>query len=355
MSAINLAGEYKKLPVELSGSRVKNRFRMELLWGVSKLFDLLEVGGEFTVVFDYACDIEVHLNDGFEFYQIKTHAKDKSEYTINSIGKIPRGKKGSIIGKLYALKSSGVPIVKLAIVSNVGMKRLANCRMGTEISLENLDAHEREKLEGLVKRELGIRSVDFSSVYFIYDHMDLLNPVLGVKGKIITSFEKVRNEEPVNPNALYRLIFDTVERKACYEYSHEEYDLVVQNKGITRDEFVRMLDYHSASAKTGVRGVEKFIDAEPDVMKKREMRTALAKVIPVMATSRGLKELEHRIVEYLKSEQPHGDQQAVAQVIMDVFGDVFDVEVDNLQRLIIVLIVVNRYAEGGYGNADDVP
>ena len=65
---------YQSLPVDLSGSRSKNRFRLELLWGLGKLIDLMDTADDFTVVFDYVCDIEVHLPNGFEFYQLKTHS-----------------------------------------------------------------------------------------------------------------------------------------------------------------------------------------------------------------------------------------------------------------------------------------
>lgn len=64
---------YLALPHDLPGSMSKNRFRLELLWSVSKMLDLMEKPSDFTVVFDYACDIEVHYENAFEFYQIKTH------------------------------------------------------------------------------------------------------------------------------------------------------------------------------------------------------------------------------------------------------------------------------------------
>ena len=50
----------------------KNRFRQELCWGISKMFDLFDKE-DFCVVFDYKCDIEIHFNNSVEFYQIKTH------------------------------------------------------------------------------------------------------------------------------------------------------------------------------------------------------------------------------------------------------------------------------------------
>ena len=52
---------------------------MELLWGISKMLDVYNIE-DFTMVFDCACDIELHIADGFEFYHIKTH-KDNKTYT----------------------------------------------------------------------------------------------------------------------------------------------------------------------------------------------------------------------------------------------------------------------------------
>lgn len=63
---------------DMSGSIAKNRFRMELLWGIEKLLDCLDRGIEdFAVVFDYCCDIELHLDDSYEFYQVKTSSGKK--------------------------------------------------------------------------------------------------------------------------------------------------------------------------------------------------------------------------------------------------------------------------------------
>ena len=43
-----------------------------MLWGASKMFDLFDKEN-FCIVFDYKCDIEVHLGNSLEFYQVKTH------------------------------------------------------------------------------------------------------------------------------------------------------------------------------------------------------------------------------------------------------------------------------------------
>lgn len=57
---MNTEDSYMKLPYDLSGSSSKNRFRLEILWGASKMFDLYDTD-DFCIVFDYKCDIEVNL------------------------------------------------------------------------------------------------------------------------------------------------------------------------------------------------------------------------------------------------------------------------------------------------------
>lgn len=64
---------YTKIPYDLSGSISKNRFRQELCWGISKMFDLFDKE-DFCVVFDYKCDIEIHFNDSLNSIRLK-HTK----------------------------------------------------------------------------------------------------------------------------------------------------------------------------------------------------------------------------------------------------------------------------------------
>ena len=54
---MNLEKYYMALPKDLSGSITKNRFRMELLWGVSKIIDAHKESGDYSVIFDFKCDI----------------------------------------------------------------------------------------------------------------------------------------------------------------------------------------------------------------------------------------------------------------------------------------------------------
>lgn len=87
MNTIDLQDYYMNLPSDLSGSRSKNRFRVELLWGVDKMLELLNKPDDFVMIFDYVCDIELHFNNKFEFYQIKSHKPGSSSYTPDKLTK----------------------------------------------------------------------------------------------------------------------------------------------------------------------------------------------------------------------------------------------------------------------------
>ena len=99
---MQIANEYEKIPADLSGSISKNRFRLEMLWGASKMFDLFDKD-DFCVIFDYKCDVEVHFSDSLEFYQLKTH-KVQSPYAFSKLSKRIK-EKPSIMGKLFAIKN----------------------------------------------------------------------------------------------------------------------------------------------------------------------------------------------------------------------------------------------------------
>lgn len=117
---MSIIESYMNSPYDLSGSMSKNRFRNEILWGLKRILELYKLDKKFTVVFDYKCDVEVHLEDGFEFYQLKTQ-NDNGSYTVRKL--IGKNKNGdSVLGKLYILKfnekGEEQDEIKVAVVSN---------------------------------------------------------------------------------------------------------------------------------------------------------------------------------------------------------------------------------------------
>lgn len=97
---------YMALEPDLSGSVSKNRFCAEVCWGVAKLLELLaENKGDFAVVFDCQCDVEVHLPDSYEFYQVKT-SSDTQKFGVGWLCKPGKNGSLSIAARLYRLREA---------------------------------------------------------------------------------------------------------------------------------------------------------------------------------------------------------------------------------------------------------
>lgn len=340
---------YLSLPHDLSGSRSKNRFRSELLWGVSKMLDLMEKDQDFTMVFDYACDIEVHYKNGFEFFQIKTHGRCKS-YTTKRLTKIEG--EGSILGKLYVLAKDKVPgDVRVAVVSNVPYNsmpgdRLTNC-------FTSLPEKDQQEICKALMAELKIDNIDLSRMFYIQTNMDLEHPDDAVRGKLTLAFERIKKCEPTNPNALYRLIVDTVSEKACYEYSAEDYNEILQLKGLTRQQFDELLELHAQKSKTGIQAATEYIERLPNIKDRMIYKRSLPSVLKLLATSWTIKSIESEISEFLWQTEV-GDMESAIDLLISKFNDRFPVEVSRVDKAVIYIVILKRFEDGVYGYEDDI-
>ena len=340
---------YLSLPHDMSGSRSKNRFRAELLWGVSKMLDLMEEDQNFTMVFDYVCDIEVHYENGFEFFQIKTHGKNKS-YTTKRLTKVEG--EGSILGKLYVLIKDGFQgEIRAAIVSNVPYTPMpADILINSFLNLPDKDQKE---ISTSLQEELGIDTIDLSKLFYVQTNMDLQNPDDAVRGKLTLAFERIKKCEPTNPNALYRLIVDTVSEKACYEYSSADYNDILQLKGLTRKQFDELLDLHAEKSKTGISAATEYIDQLPNIRDRMIYKRSLPNVLKLLSTSWPIKSIESEIAQFLR-ENDVGDMETAIDLLISRFNDRFPIEVSRADKAVLYIVVIKRFEDGVYGYEDDI-
>lgn len=327
----------------------KNRFRLELLWGISKMLDLMEEDLDFAMIFDFVCDIEVHFQDGFEFYQIKTHKNTKA-YTTKALTKVSG--EGSILGKLYVLHDDTNQTVKLAVVSNVPYSSikshsLVNC-------FSSLPQNEKDEIEKALKSELNIKKIDFSNLFYIQTGMNLENPENEIRGKLMVSFERIKECEPTNPNALYRLVVDTVQEKACYEYSSDDYDEILRLKGLTRVQFDKLLDLHADNARTGIRAANTYIESLTSITERRIYKKALPNVLKMLATSKVIKQIEIMVAKYLLGNDDWQGMNEAIDRLTEQFHDRFPIEVTNAEKIVFYIVVIKRFEEGVYDNEDDI-
>ena len=353
---MSIKSSYLELPYDASGSRSKNRFRLELLWGISKIIDLMDEEEDFTVVFDYVCDIEIHFKDGLEFYQVKTHDVKVLSYEAKDIVARKKGVKGakpSILGKLYALKlGHDKDILRLALVSNTPFVPKGTNAKDECLSLGVLKQRDRDILVRALKTELNIDAVDLSNVYFLHVGMNLTSPEDEVRGKLSASFERLRGSDLHGSNALWRLVFDTVKNKACFEYTKHEYDEIVANKGLSRAEFDQILDTQDKCGKTGIKEAEEFVRQIDNVKRQRDLRKALSSVLTSFVKDRSLQIIVKRAVAYLSNNDvdagcDHVSDALVKECMSDMASDYTPDE-----KKMLAVVIIKRYVQGGYDDAD---
>ncbi|WP_018659249.1 DUF4297 domain-containing protein [Allofustis seminis] len=340
---MNLEEYYMALPKDLSGSITKNRFRMELLWGVSKIIDAHKESEDYSVIFDFKCDIELHKEQEMFFYQIKT--RKSGSFNENNLCKINNKENNSILGKLYALYSPNQNI-KLAIVCNKPLKIRKKDIDFYEKRFGEIDKDAIDEIKNKLRIELNIESVNIDNVFYIFDEMDFQHPEDAIKGKLISSFEEIKNEEPQNPNALYRLVMDTVKQKAAYELDVKDYEEVKKKKGITRTEFDRMLDSHKKESKNGINETQNFINTL-SLRRQRKYNIALSDLLEIQNTE-SLRLIRVQIFNYIReNEDSFIDEEDYLNKISRVFNNDFNIEITNDMKDVQYLIVYFIYATGG--------
>ena len=350
---MKLSEVYRTIPYDLSGSLSKNRFQQEILWGISKMFDLFDKP-EFCVIFDYKCDIEIHLSDSIEFYQIKSQ-KAQKPYSFIDLSKVEGT--GSIIGKLFVLKDTSCPEtrIKCALVSNRFLKIKGKELTDAEvIDFDDLEGTLKAVVQNALKAELSRDEIDLRDLFYIYTSMDLISPENAVKGQIDSCFEKIKGCEPAKPNALHRLVFDTVQKKACYEFATDDFDDLVKHKGITKDELDSILEQYKEKTDNALEQVQTYIDENyQKVSERKKLKKALAEIFESEYCSRLLQIKEREISEYLIDKSESGtlsdeSTEILVNDLLSAFGDTFPVEYSEQEKYVFILLVTKRWEDGKY-------
>lgn len=260
-----LPSNYANLPIDLSGSSSKNRFRWEMLWGIYRIFDIYDKTDDFVVIFDCVCDVEIFTDAEDSFYQIKTK-KQTQAYTTTALCTTGKGKNGeilsSILGKLFLIKAASDPQrkVKVAVVANVGFKhKQKEYTEKLELPLIEIDDDAKQAITTALLKEKGITSVDLDNVYYIRSYMDLANPQETLIGKMTTWFYANKGCEIKNPKALYQSLCDIVKEKASYEWSDGDSSVIQAKKGLTKQQFDNLIDLHTQNAANGIEPAKEWI------------------------------------------------------------------------------------------------
>jgi len=350
---MKLSEAYRTIPYDLSGSMSKNRFRQEILWGVSKMFDIFDEP-DFCVIFDYKCDIEIHLDGSIEFYQVKTQ-KAQTPYTFTQLSKI--NDTSSVIGKLFMLKDASCTEtrIKCVLVSNRFLKiKRTELSAAEVVDFDTLDDKLKTVVQEALQKELKRDEIDLADLHYLYTSMDLVAPDNPVKGHIVSCFEKIKGCEPVKPNALYLLVSDTVQKKANYEFALDDFDELVKHKGITKYELDLILEKYKENTDNSLQQVQSHIEANyQKVSERKKLKSALTKVFEAEYASQILQRKEREISAYLIDKSESGNlfdssTEDLADSLITAFGDTFPTEYSKQERYVFILLIIKRWEDGKY-------
>ncbi|ETJ20803.1 hypothetical protein Q604_UNBC18379G0007 [human gut metagenome] len=358
------------LPYDLSGSRSKNRFRNELLWGLEKLYEIYNTEEDFCIIFDYACDIEIHLAKRFEFYQIKTTNKGQA-YTIGKILN-PDKQGNSILGKVYMLKNiidgkQEFESTKIAIVVNVPLKTLDDTVHSSikELNLNsirdtkeakrkcdrvkgNLEIQSKSKIIENLKAEIKTDKIDLTNAYYINSSLDLIKPddtLLGITLKFIHS---VTGKEYCKILTFYRLLKDLIDNKACYELQCNSYDELKKNKGITKSEFDMILHKYTSITDNYIKEAKTIVEQSySGFLEKIKLIKGISFITTVMKENLVLITLKEKIIEYIDNniEEYTGNDRETIDSIFEEFDEKFPLEYSEHERIAFVILMVAKYKE----------
>jgi hypothetical protein len=348
---------YMNLPFDLSGSRSKNRFRNEILWGLKKILELYKQDIEFTVVFDYSCDIEVHKEDRFEFYQLKTQ-QDGTTYTVNKL--LNRNSNGdSVFGKLYRMKFSPdgkeVDETKVSLVSNAPLKVDRIVHRDIEIlDLREIDSAAVANIKEKMKEELQLETeIKLENSHFERTSMDLIHPDRTLIGELAGFFHDYFQSEPKKINMMFRMLKGKIEEKASYELKVLEYNQLLEKKGVNKSYLQNFLYNYIENTDIAVEKVKTYIEAtyKGSFRKRYKLSTALSNIVgQINSSNKNLQKLEEDIYGYILEhidQLPEKDEEII-DVIIKKFHPSITIETSIEDLHVLILLVMKKMEEGVY-------
>lgn len=224
---------------EKAGSQTAAKYSYQYHWALYRA--IIEHGKQN----EYAIFVELHedavLCDAldstkakFEFNQIKNIS---SAFTTNSLTKIDKKKKVSILGKMIGGATSkpfASNIKELNLVATAGfsIKQKDPALKLKTITTADIEATELDKISLAIKKELGVTPLPTNLQFVIPDLSDtnFQNDVIAEISKLIASLFP---ESRFNSVEIYRILIDDLNRKGEVDYDFTKWDDLLKNKALT--------------------------------------------------------------------------------------------------------------------------
>lgn len=335
---------YMKLPFDTSGACSKNRFKIEILWGLKRILELYKAPEDFNVIFDYVCDIEIHKENELEFYQLKTR-KGVNPFTVQNILKSEE-KKLSILGKLCSLDNGEVDNLQLNLVSNVPFKS-DKVHLDTEkINFASLPSGLKNKIIETLKIELNKSvedEINLNKIFYIHSTMDLVNPENSLIGEIVNFYLTIKGKELSTPKALYNVLFQVISEKASYEYKCPDYKTLLAKKALSRKELTKIIEIYSEKNDFSVKKTREFIENNYLNFGERViMKRAFGHILGQLEKDKNFRLISEDIKQYVSEniEKLNYEIKELVEELFIYFDDKIGHLYNEVEKKVLILYII---------------
>lgn len=344
---------YSLYEADVSGARTKNRFSYEIYWGIDKFLRELIASDDFTMVFDYVCDIEIHHRDRLEFFQVKTK-NNTGTYTVRALTKKDSSKRHSIIGTLYKLRhtelKNNMPKSKLAIVSNLHLGISNNEYIpNSELVIEEIGEKNKTTFISSLSSEFPDEEIDLSDIYFINSDLGISTARETMVGRVVSFFVEHYSEELVKPGALLNLLIEEAREKADYEYPVNSRIEAVEKKGVTSERFKLIIGRYAEKSFSIMEQCKKYIqEAEYNLGKRQKYIKVLPDVISRLRMDFHWQELEYKVKDDILKQSDKLESVQIFELVRQYVGISkvkFPLEFSQEEIELLCLIVIIKVEE----------
>jgi len=246
----DLVAQLVNLPLrETSGADTALRFQYQAAYGLALILDTHGEGEDYALVFEFHDDIAV-LNSAsvptsVSFYQIKT--KDKGHWTLTPILKQEKSSDDpsvllpSILGKMYANAVAFHGYVKhVAFVTNA---ELAFGPKKSSFNSGECSPEEQKKVQAQILKEVsGVTEVNHKLIVFKSSNLSLSDLDAHTKGKLDEFVVKLLGQMDYSLDALYRAVIDECQRKSRNLTQAVSLEDLLAARGITKADVDKWLN-----------------------------------------------------------------------------------------------------------------
>ncbi|WP_308149664.1 dsDNA nuclease domain-containing protein [Spiroplasma sp. AdecLV25b] len=338
--------EYNKLIKDLGGSIAQNRFKFQRFWAINEIYNLYKSNKEFTIIFDYVSDIDIFINDDLHFYQVKTNKNNN--FTIKKLIKIKKKNNHSILSKLAILENNQ-SVKSLNIVSNTHLsEKDKNNKELQKICLDNLKDEIKNQLKTHIEKINKIIP-NLSKYFYIKSDLCLDSSYKTLLGNTVTFLENNFGTTSTRATLFLDWLLRETENRSTYEYEVDNIDEVIIKKGITKEQFSKLLaDYNSTSNEL-LSNVNKVIDQNYNFSDTSKLASALTEITRNSLNSNINKTILEKIRKYILQNEKHlthhKSERDVIEEIVEKFN--FDsVGYNHYEKKCLIIIGFVQFKEG---------